>query len=38
MFNKHGVVLDGYVDTATDALRLAAELSGVELSAETYSI
>lgn len=34
MFNKHGVVLDGYVDTATDALRLAAELSGVELSAK----
>ena len=34
MFNKHGIVLDGYVDTATDALRLAAELSGVELSAK----
>lgn len=34
MFNKHGVVLDGYVDTATDALRLAAELSSVELSAK----
>lgn len=34
MFNKHGIVLDGYVDTATDVLRLAAELSGVELSAK----
>lgn len=34
MFNKHGIVLDGYVDTATDALRLVAELSGVELSAK----
>lgn len=34
MFNKHSIVLDGYVDTATDALRLAAELSGVELSAK----
>ena len=34
MFNKHGIVLDGYVDTATDALRLAAELSSVELSAK----
>lgn len=34
MFNKHGIVLEGYVDTATDALRLAAELSGVELSAK----
>lgn len=34
MFNKHGIVLDGYVDTAADALRLAAELSGVELSAK----